>query len=209
MVKLIAPLFSQAASGSIGGTHTHASWKGRQYARQLVIPANPKSPAQHGSRAMMTFLSQGWKTLTIANQMTWAAAAKVGAVSPFNSYVAANQKRWTQFTTPGQASPIGGTGTNATMGAQSAAAGVGQVALSIAVTAAANTWGLLIHVYPITGATLSRNNVRLVIPINGTTTLTPIITGLVAGVAVFVKITPFTTDGLKGTAGAELTATPT
>lgn len=209
MVKLIAPLFSQSASGSIGGTHTHASWKGRQYARQLVIPANPKSPAQFGSRSMMTFLSQQWKTLSALNQGSFTAPAKVISVSPFNAFTKQMQARWTQFNTPGQNSTIGGTGTQSAMGAQSATAGVGQVSLSLAVTAANQGWGLLIHVYPLTGATLTRNTVRLVIPINGTTTLTPVITGLTAGVAVFIKVQPFTTDGAKGTAGAEMTATPT
>lgn len=209
MVKLVAPLFSQAASGSIGKTHTHASWKGRQYARQLVIPSNPKTPAQHGSRSMMTFLSQAWKGLSATPQQSWAAAAKAAKVSPFNSYVKANQLRWTQFQTPGQTDPVGGTGTESTMGAQSATAGVGQITLSLAVTTAANGWGVLIHVYNTTGATLSRNTVRMVIPINGTTTLTPVITGLPHGVAVFIKVTPFTTDGKMGTPGTEMSATPT
>lgn len=50
MAKVSGPLFSLEASGSYGGALTFAKWKGRQYCRQLVIPANPNSADQETAR---------------------------------------------------------------------------------------------------------------------------------------------------------------
>lgn len=41
---------SMEASGSYAGVITFAKWKGRQYVRQLVIPANPHSADQESAR---------------------------------------------------------------------------------------------------------------------------------------------------------------
>ncbi len=50
MARVTGPLFSVEASGSYGGVVTFAKWKGRQYVRQLVIPANPHSAGQETAR---------------------------------------------------------------------------------------------------------------------------------------------------------------
>lgn len=50
MAKVSGPLFSMEASGSYGGAIVFAKWKGRQYSRQLVIPANPNSADQETAR---------------------------------------------------------------------------------------------------------------------------------------------------------------
>ena len=105
---------SLSASGSIGGALTFATTKGRQYVRQLVTPANPRSASQTGTRAMMTYLSQVWTTLSVANKATWEALAAQTNISPFNAFVSHNMKRWTQFTSPGRVYPVPNTGTVAT-----------------------------------------------------------------------------------------------
>lgn len=53
MAKVTSPLMSLDASGSIAGALTFSKWKGRNYARQLVIPANPQTVGQQESRARM------------------------------------------------------------------------------------------------------------------------------------------------------------
>jgi len=45
MVKIIN-IFGDQYSGQAGKAGVFAKWKGRQYRRAYVIPANPKSPMQ-------------------------------------------------------------------------------------------------------------------------------------------------------------------
>lgn len=51
--KVTSPLMSLDASGSIASALTFSKWKGRNYARQLVIPANPQTEEQQGVRAKL------------------------------------------------------------------------------------------------------------------------------------------------------------
>lgn len=51
MAKVTSPLMSLDASGSIAGAITFSKWKGRNYVRQLVIPANPRTAGQQAARA--------------------------------------------------------------------------------------------------------------------------------------------------------------
>jgi len=53
MAKVTGPLMSLSASGKIANTIVFAGWKGVQYARQYVIPANPQSEGQGDQRIMM------------------------------------------------------------------------------------------------------------------------------------------------------------
>lgn len=41
------------ASGSVAGALTFAKWKGRNYVRQLVIPANPRTSGQQTTRSAL------------------------------------------------------------------------------------------------------------------------------------------------------------
>ena len=41
MVKVYGPMMSLDATGTIGKTATFSKWKGRNYVRQRVVPANP------------------------------------------------------------------------------------------------------------------------------------------------------------------------
>ena len=66
MAKVSGPLFSMEASGSYGGAIVFAKWKGRQYSRQLVIPANPNSSNQETvrNRLRVTGAIQKWVNAT-------------------------------------------------------------------------------------------------------------------------------------------------
>lgn len=66
MAKVTGALFSMDASGAYAGTIVFAKWKGRQYARQLVIPANPNSADQEEvrNRLRVTGALQKWVNTT-------------------------------------------------------------------------------------------------------------------------------------------------
>ena len=73
MARVTAPLFSLAASQSIGKTIVFSQWKGRFYVRLLVTPYNPKSAYQVGIREAMSmgvlYFTKG--TYVAAAQKTW------------------------------------------------------------------------------------------------------------------------------------------
>lgn len=114
MVRVAGPLFSMAASGTIAKAATFATWKGRPYVRQRVIPANPKSAAQKGVRAMFKFLSQIWNGLSAADKATWEDRAKTAVISTFNAFMAFNQSRWRDFNGPTKQYPPTEVGTEPT-----------------------------------------------------------------------------------------------
>lgn len=114
MAKIDGPLMSLDASGTLAGAITFSKWKGRNYVRQRVVPNNPKSGSQVGVRAMFKFLAQQWAGLTDGNQATWEDRAKITIISPFNAYMAFNQRRWRDFNTPSQEDPPTEAGTEPT-----------------------------------------------------------------------------------------------
>jgi len=111
MVKLAGPCMSMDASGKLANTIVFAKWKGRPYARSLVIPSNPRSVSQVGIRAMFKWLAQTWAGLTAGNKATWEDRAKQTIISPFNAYMAYNQSRWRDFNTPSNEDPATEVGT--------------------------------------------------------------------------------------------------
>lgn len=111
MVKISGPVMSLDASGQLGKALVFSKWKGRNYVRQLVTPANPKSGGQVGVRSMFKFLSQIWNGLTAGNKATWESRADDLVASPFNAFMSYNQKRWRDFDTPTNEDPATETGT--------------------------------------------------------------------------------------------------
>jgi len=93
MVKLTGPIQSLAASGSIAKAITASSWKGRQYLKRRPVPEDPQSPAQIAQRAMVTFLSTVWSTLSHADQATWSEVAASTQVPPYNAFLGYNLDR--------------------------------------------------------------------------------------------------------------------
>lgn len=208
MAQVTGPLLSFGASGSVGGAVTFATWKGRPYVRQLVIPSNPKSDGQVAQRAMQKFLSQAWAALSGADQATFDAMASAHAYSPFNAYASFNLKRWTDFLAPSQTLTIPAAGTNPTLGTFTPTGGSGSISISQAVTTLADGWGLAIY---LTAAELDepvKSNTKVIIPFNGTTTITAQITGLAPG-TYWVTAQAYKTSGAKGAIGAATEVTVT
>lgn len=100
MVRLYGPLMSLDASGTIADAVTFSKWKGRNYARQRVIPANPQAALQVGTRAMLAGLSKAWTLLSATQKGYWDDLGKASSISPFNAFVQFNQLRFGQFKPP-------------------------------------------------------------------------------------------------------------
>ncbi|MBA7587394.1 hypothetical protein ES708_29423 [subsurface metagenome] len=60
MAKVKGPLFSLGASGQLAKTLVYADWKGIDYVRQYVIPANPKTAEQQEQRGFFTAAIDAW-----------------------------------------------------------------------------------------------------------------------------------------------------
>lgn len=103
--KLDGPLMSMGASGSIGGILTFGSNKGRNFVRQLVIPSNPRTPAQQGVRSAMRWIGQEWAQLTLANQATWETRAGQTNISPFNAFSSKGMDNWSNGAAPQRQDP--------------------------------------------------------------------------------------------------------
>lgn len=71
MAKVTAPLLSFGASGSLAKTIVMSKWKGRPYARQHVIPANPKSVAQLLTRNAFASAAAIWKIMGPLGRSPW------------------------------------------------------------------------------------------------------------------------------------------
>jgi hypothetical protein len=74
MAVLTGPLMSLSASGTIAKTLTYGTWKGIQYARTRVIPANPQSSSQTQTRTVFTFLQDYYKFAPTIAREPWIAA---------------------------------------------------------------------------------------------------------------------------------------
>lgn len=195
MAKLGGPLMSMSASGTVGNIITFATWKGRPYVRTRVIPSNPKSAAQLGVRAMMTFLSQQWAGLSTANKATWDAAADARKISPFNAFVAANQGFWRDNLPPGKIQTLLRV-TAASLISSSTAAAVGRyIGFELTNGVAAGQWGIVAFVSLVTGFPLDWNTARLVAPLASAATGNWLI-GPLANDDYFLRYASFSVDGL-------------
>lgn len=208
MARVTGPLLSIDASGSVAGTITFSKWKGRSYVRQRVIPANPKTPLQVSTRAIMGFCAKNWAGIGSTNQGTWQALADAIVASPFNAYTKANLTNWTQFFAPSQLTPITRAGTIGTGFSASATGGVGQITMDPALGVANASWGLLIFRSTTTAFATARDNLIGVILFDAAATFTFVDTGL-APDTYFYNFRAFTDDGLLGAEEGEVSATST
>lgn len=96
MAKTKGALLSLGASGQLGGVLVYGTWKGIDYAREYVVPANPQSAAQTTQRGYLTAAVAQWHTtgadaLEGADKAAWARYAGVlGPMSGFNAFT----KEW-------------------------------------------------------------------------------------------------------------------
>jgi len=144
MVKVTAPALSLDASGTVADTLTFAKWKGRNYARQRVIPTNPKSASQTGVRAMFKFLAQQWTNLSSAEQDDYDDAAESKQISPFNQYMSVNMDRWQLSEGPSKNYPAEESATPLTVSDQTLTGAAGYAQVDVTPSGATAIWGIMI-----------------------------------------------------------------
>lgn len=196
MVKVHGPMFSLDASGTIGKAATFSKWKGRNYVRERVIPANPKSGPQVGMRAMLSFISKQWSGLSAVEKATWDTRAKATVISTFNAFTSYNQNRWRSFSGPSKDDPAAEASAAATAPTTTPTGGIRQIELSIADGATLPDWGWFVYRSTTTGFTPAYSNCVAIIPKTATPTIY-IDTPLTAG-TYYYRIGGFNDDGVKG-----------
>lgn len=92
MAKVTGPAYSVTASGTIAKTFTFGSWKGIQWVRGWVRPANPNTSDQQTVRARITAAVANYLTDT-GNHAFWNDEADGMQMSGYNLYV----RRYVQF----------------------------------------------------------------------------------------------------------------
>lgn len=92
MAKLIGPLMSFGARGQIGKAMVTSKWKGIDYARQYVIPANPRTTAQQANRTRFALLREMWKLSPPDVRLPWTIFALGRNFLNFNAFVGENNR---------------------------------------------------------------------------------------------------------------------
>lgn len=90
MAKTTAPLLSFGASGKIADTLVYGSWRGRDYSRRYVIPANPNTAEQQLTRNTFAFLQAVYKVAPSLMTAAWQAYAKGKPLTDRNAFVKFN-----------------------------------------------------------------------------------------------------------------------
>lgn len=206
MVKVHAPALSLDASGSLAGSIVFSKWKGRNYVRELVVPANPKSGAQIGVRAMFKFLAQNWDAISSANKATWQDRADQLVASTFNGYMSFNQRRWRDFNTPTQAEPPAEVSTAPDACTGVATPGVRTMTLAITHGTNLGDWGCAIFRDLTTSFSLTWDKVIAVVLLDGSGDAAYVDAPLIPD-QYFYNTIAFNDDGVKGADGTEFNGT--
>lgn len=90
MAGITAPLLSFDASGQIAKSMVYSTWKGVKYARQYVIPSNPKSTAQMQTRNCFKWVHDAYKYLDANAAEAWIAYAKGKPLTGANAFSSKN-----------------------------------------------------------------------------------------------------------------------
>lgn len=208
MARTTGPLMSMDASGSIAGTLTFSKWKGRNYVRQLVIPANPQTALQTAFRAMFGFLGSAWAAISPTDQDTWNGLADNDKISDFNAYMKINQAYWKNFLPPAQMNPPSRVLDPPTITSQAAVGGLGFATISQVIGTMADVWGVAIFRSTVTAFTAAPGNLIKMIDVTATPSWSWQDSPLAAG-TYYYRLRPFTLDGKFGALGAEDPATVT
>ncbi len=208
MAIVKGPAMSLDASGSLAGAVVFSKWKGRNYIRQLVTPANPRSGAQTGFRASMKFLAQNWAGLTAGEQATWLERAQDMIVSEFNAFTSYNQLRWRNFLTPSKEDPAAEASGPATAPTGAAVAGVRMSTVTLTDSGTAPDWGYLLFRSDTTGFTPAISNAIALFPWDVAGATVHIDTPLDPG-TYYYRSRGFNDDGVAGALDVEFSVTIT
>lgn len=208
MARTTGPLMSIAASGSYAKTLVFASWKGRSYVRERVIPLNPKTSKQTGVRAMMSFLAKQWATLIAGEKANYVVAAAQKSISPFNEFLSCNLAAWKNSDPPSKNWPAEKSSTALTIVTQTLTGGKGMVTISLTPSGSTAIWGMMIFRDTATITACTWANCVAVIAANGSNAVTHVDTPLNAGTYHYRTLV-FNDDCKQGAAYTDATATVT
>lgn len=90
MARVTSPLLSFDSRGQIANTQVYATWRGVQYARKYVIPANPDTAEQKETRTVFSYLNAVWKLMAAEAQAPWTAFAKGQPFINRNAWISKN-----------------------------------------------------------------------------------------------------------------------
>lgn len=90
MAKVSGPLLSMGGAGQVAKTQVYATWKGRQYVRRYVVPANPKSTGQQLTRDIFKYLFGIYRYAASGAISALAAAATASRLTTANMIARAN-----------------------------------------------------------------------------------------------------------------------
>lgn len=88
----IRNIFGDIYSGKVGKAGVFATWKGRQYRRSYVIPANPRTPAQQTVRNSFKNAVDAWHGFDALQKEAYNYLATPLQISGFNLWVSRYQK---------------------------------------------------------------------------------------------------------------------
>ena len=145
MARVTGPMMSVSASGKFGGSMVFATWKGRPYVRQLVIPSNPKAAMQVGVRVMMSFLAPLWNALGAGIKDDYDALALSRQISAFNAFIGENLSRWQIGKTPSQAYPAAEATAGALITSAALSGHEGYATALVTPAENANIWGVAVY----------------------------------------------------------------
>lgn len=208
MARVQGPLHSDQANGTFAGSLTFARWKGRDYVRQRVDPANPKSALQTGVRSMMSWLSKRWASVSAPNKATWDAIAESLQISAFNAFIRGNMDRWDDSDAPSDATPAAEAGTAVTITTFTTTGDAGYVDVSITPSGGADHVGFIVYRDTAEITAPSRATVVKVIDSDGANAVNFVDSDLAAGTYHY-RCAAFNNDGSLGTVKADQTAVVT
>lgn len=90
MAKVNGPFLSFGGRGQIGKAMVAAKWRGVQYVREYVVPANPRTVAQQGVRKLFAYLREMWKLAPSETLAAWNAFASGRPFTGMNKYIGEN-----------------------------------------------------------------------------------------------------------------------
>lgn len=143
MAKISGALMSLSASGTIAKTLTYGNWKGINYARTRVIPANPRTIAQTLTRSVFRFIGDLYKFMPGIAREPWIAAVSGQPMTAQNMIASKNIPALRGdvdltdiILSPGALGGIPPTGITAT-------AGAGQITVAVAAPSGPSGWTLV------------------------------------------------------------------
>lgn len=92
MAKLTGPLLSMGARGQVGKTLVVGNWRGIDYARQYVIPNNPRTSAQQANRIRFALLREMYKLAPGVVRAPWDAFSSGRPFLGSNKFVGENNR---------------------------------------------------------------------------------------------------------------------